>query len=162
MEKLSINFLLEILPTWLTLIITLIAILIAYRQFISYRKELRDKLFIEFRQRLKADPINLKIFEYISIDNKEEIDEKMIPTEYEINHFFGLYEELHKIYIDHQLSIDDLVYFFGCYYITVFEDPYLGSLINKEDDYWIRAMDLYCEIRKNEKRVLTNLRLKLK
>lgn len=140
------------LADWTTSIITLIGICIALYQFISYRKELKNKVFIEFRQRFKADPINVKIFEFINGNIKSNI-----PTDYEVNHFIGFYEELHKMYKDNQVSINDLIYFFGNYYLKVFEHSDLSEKIKSGSNYWARAVDLYKLMKENEKSVLEEI-----
>ncbi len=145
------------LADWTIALITLIGILLALKQFILYRNELKNKIFIEFRQRFKSDPINIKVFEFIS-GNKE----TNLPTEYEVNHLIGFYEELHKMYKDKQLNLNDLIYFFGNYYIKVIEHPELSKKIRTNSTYWTRAIDLYKLIKENEKRILGKIGKKLK
>lgn len=138
---------------WTAAMITLIGIGIALWQFISYRKELKNKIFLEFRQRFKADPINLRIFEFISKNEGQE------PSVYEAYHFFGFYEELHKMYIVKLISINDLIYYFGYYYLKAYENPTLIQKIKTNSYYWTRAVDLYKIISKNKSKVLTEISL---
>lgn len=145
------------MASWTTTLITFIGILIALWQFILYRKELKSKIFIEFRQRFKTDPINLKIFEFIN-GNKNNNN----PTEYEMSHFIGFYEELHKMHKDKQVNLSDLIYFFGNYYIKAFEHPDLSKKIKINSTYWSRAIDLYKLIKKNENDMLKKIGLKNK
>ena len=137
---------------WTTATITLLGIGIALYQFISYRKELKNKIFIEFRQRFKSDPINVKIFEFISGNNTSNI-----PTDYEVNHFIGFYEELHKMHKEKQVTIEDLIYFFGNYYIKVLENKNLSEKVKTNSDYWTRAVDLYRLMKENENKTLKKI-----
>ena len=138
---------------WTAAIITLVGIGIALWQFISYRKELKNKIFLEFRQRFKTDTINVKIFEFISKDGGQE------PSTYEVYHFFGFYEELHKMFIDKLISINDLVYFFGYYYLKAYDNKILINKIKTNDYYWTRAVDLHKIICENKSQVLKKISL---
>ena len=88
LENFSIFF-----KEWIAVIITLLGFIIAFWQFKLYRKEIRDKSFIEFRQRFKSNVINIKVLSFI-LDNYGTVEEL---SEYEIFHFLGFYEELHKL-----------------------------------------------------------------
>ncbi len=143
------------LPDWLILIVTILGILIALRQFVQYRKEIKTKTFIEFRQRFKTDPINLKVLEYLSVNNSSK---KAKPSSYEVNHFFGFYDELHKMVKDNLISLEDVIYYFGNYYLKVFTKEELISFVKIQSNYWSRALDLYCLIKEKENKILTKVK----
>lgn len=135
----------------LSTILSFFGIVIASLQIYWYRKELKNKTFIEFRQRFKADKINLEIFDFLTGG------ETNIPSDYQVNHFLGFYEELHKMYEDGQISIDDLVYFFGNYYVKVMEHADLSTKAKLNSTYWTRAVDMYQLIKRNQSEVLKKI-----
>ncbi len=149
---------------WTTVLITCAGIIIALWQFISYRKEIKNKTFIEFRQRFKSDPIIIKILEFITPmeENRNVGNNNLVPSKYDVYHFIGFYEELHKMYIDNQISMQDIVYFFGYYYTKVFDHPDLSRIIKSNSTYWIRAVHLNKLIKKNQNKVLKELIIELK
>ena len=138
---------------WALALITLFGIIIALVQFDSYRKEIKNNTFVEFRQRFKSDSINIKVFKYL-FDQNEKLE---IPTEYEFNHFLGFSEELHKMYVDRQISIDDIIYFFGIYFVKFFENENAKNKVKITSNYWTRAVALYREIKENENKVLSKI-----
>jgi len=140
---------------WIMVLITILGFGFALFQFWNYRKELKNRTFLEFRQRFKSDEINIRVLEYIS---KNDNSTKKIPSEYDVNHFLGFYEELHKMLLENQISIDDLIYYFGNYYLKVFEDSILFERIKINDLYWIRSVDLYKRIKMNKSESLEKLR----
>lgn len=142
------------LGTWVAALIALVGIILALKQFRHYRKELRNKMFIEFRQRFKSDSINIKILEYIQ---KDTTSSSNCPTIYEVYHFAGFYEELHKMMKEKQISLEDLVYYFGNYYLKVIEHDEISSKIKTNSKYWTRAIDLYYIIKNSENSVLENV-----
>lgn len=147
-------------PDWIMIFITGIGIIVAIRQFILYRREIKNKTFIEFRQRFKTDPINIKVLEYLNVkkSKNKKSESNVKPTCYEINHFVGFYEELHKMLINKLISIDDLIYFFGNYYFKVFEDTKLISCVKLQSHYWARAIDLYIIMKKHKNDVLSKIK----
>ena len=150
----------SILSELLIVVLTFFAVFIALKQFKLYRKEQKNKTFIEFRQRFKADPINLKIFQYL-LNKKDEQQNgnELKISEYEVYHFLGFYEELHKMLIDKQITIEDLVYYFGFYYLRAFEKAELFNLNMLKSDYWTRALDIYRIIFENQETVIKQIRL---
>jgi hypothetical protein len=121
--------------TWILALITLLGIFLALRQFKYYRREICNNMFIEFRQRFKSDPINVKVFDFIQNN----------------------YEELHRMLIEKQISLDDVIYYFGNYYIKIFEHKDISALLKRNSKYWTRAVDLYCLVSENEIKVLTKI-----
>jgi hypothetical protein len=144
------------IPDYITLLITLVGIGIALEQFRSYRKELKNRLFIEFRQRFKSDPINIKIFEFLNpLENQKKVN---LPTKYEIYHFVGFYEELHKMLVDKMITCEDLIYFFGYYYLEALKRKEVKDMIDLDDPYWIRAKDLLNILKGEEDKNLINIK----
>jgi len=144
------------LADWITVLITGLGFGFALIQFRNYRKELMNRTFIEYRQRFNSDVINIRVLEYIS---KTDNLPNELPSEYDINHFLGFYEELHKMLLDNQISIDDLIYYFGNYYLKVIENPILFKRIKVNDFFWIRSVDLYKRIKMNKKESLNKLNI---
>ena len=154
----SINW--SLIAEWATVVITAIGIILGLNQFKSYRKELKNKIFIEFRQRFKSDPINLKVLKYISLndDDQAALEQDKIPNKYDVYHFLGFYEELHKMLIDKQMSLNDLIYFFGYYYMKLYSLPIFSEAINIDDRLWSRAKSLLKLINDNHVRVLEQMK----
>jgi hypothetical protein len=140
---------------YLTLLITTVGLIFAFIQLISYRKELKNKMFIEYRQRFKSDPINIKVLELMNTNKDDQL------TKYEVIHFIGFYEELHKMMEDKLISKCDLIYFFGSHYKEAFQGDYIKNLIDLNDPYWIRASKLLEIITKEEDCELQLMRKKI-
>ena len=126
----------------LLLFVTTSGIIIALYEFRSYRREFRYKVFLEFRQRFKSDKIILKILKALNTKDKQTLNQL---TKYEKYHFLGFYEELEKMYSLKQVTINDIDYFFGYYYIKFFR----YTKISRSDYYWRRAIRLYKLIKKH-------------
>jgi hypothetical protein len=59
--------------------------------------------------------------------------------------------------IEKQISLDDVIYYFGNYYIKIFEHKDISALLKRNSKYWTRAVDLYCLVSENEIKVLTKI-----